>query len=244
MGCLRAQTEIDIADCFAPPAQASGDFGQLDFGQPFEGFEQRLADLHRFDDPHAAGGLGSQLDSLLDGLDLFIADAFEAVELALVDRLGQFLQRGDLSLFPEQRDGLGAEAGNLEHRNQSGGDAGGDFVEILAFAGGDKLFDDPLAGWADAFEVFQLALAVVFLEIDGHVLQNPRDLGESDGLEGAFALDVHQGGEGAEKIGEVGVEGHGGEDNREIRNPKLRMTNQIRNPKFERVFIWSFEFRT
>ena len=78
---------------------------------------------------------------------------FETVELSLVDGLGEFVERGDVPLFPQEGDGLGAEAGDFQHGNQPGGDAGGDFVEILAFAGGDELFDDPLAGWADAFQI-------------------------------------------------------------------------------------------
>ena len=107
---------------------------------------------------------------------------------------------------------LGPRPGISSMGIKPGGDAGGDFVEIRAFAGGDKLFDDLLARWADPFEFFELAFAAAFFEVDGHVLEDAGDLGESDGLEGAFALDVHQGGEGAEEIGEVGVEGHGVEN--------------------------------
>ena len=71
-----------------------------------------------------------------------------------------------------------------------GGDGGGDFVIILAFAGGDVLLDDALAGGADAFEFLDLPSRRHFLtKVDGDVFQDfSGDLGEGDGFEGEFAL--------------------------------------------------------
>src|SRR5438045_309494 len=101
-----------------------------------------MGDRQRFTDPHATLGLRKELDPLLDRRELLLADAFEAVELALAQGFDELLEVRDAALRPEEVDRLGAETGDLEERKQSGGDAGDELVVIDAAARLHVLLDD------------------------------------------------------------------------------------------------------
>ena len=116
--------------------------------------------------PILGGALGGEGDALFDGFDFFFADAFEVGEFSGVDGGGKFGDGGDAALFPEEGDGLGAQARDIHHGDQARGDAGGKFFQCGAFAGAQVFFDDFFGGFSDAFDFAEGARLHGFTEVD------------------------------------------------------------------------------
>ncbi len=195
LGFRRGHEEVEVTDRLAGAAERAGGFGERDLREGAESREDRFGDGGRFV-PAVALAVG---DAVLDALeDLLLRLRAEALELG--DRAGfadllQLREVFDRKLRPERADLLRAEAGNLHHFEEAGGDRS---LELLverqdAIAAERRdLIDERLAETRDLGE---LAAVDQLTEVLGHVLEDAGAGGVGADLERILARQLHEGGD-------------------------------------------------
>ena len=115
--------EVEVADRFAAAAEAAATWTSPTRGSAVRRSMSRAIDGGDVEET-AAGNAGlEQADPVSDGGDLLVTKASDPFELAGGDGLFEIIDGFDLSLFPEQGDGLGARPGMWSISKRPGGTA-------------------------------------------------------------------------------------------------------------------------
>src|SRR5260221_10936282 len=140
-----------------------------------------------------AGGIGAaEIDAFEDfGLGL-LAEPVEFGHLAGFAGGFEFGNGLDAELVVERLDFLGADAGNLEQLEKSGGNGGLEFIVIGQFPGGGEFGDFFLERLADALDFAEAFLRDDFFQRFAQGFEGAGGVGISAGLERVLALEFQQ----------------------------------------------------
>jgi hypothetical protein len=170
----------------------------LEIPQPLD---QRLRDRQRLADAHPPRRLRAERDALPDGLQLLLAHPLEARERTVREGFDERFEIDDAGLFPEERERLRPQPGDLQQRQKPRRDTGGQLVAVDAAAGADVVLDHLRAALTDPLDLPELVRLEGGAHVNGHVLEDAPHLRKSDRLERVLPLDLHDRGHLGEQVG-------------------------------------------
>ena len=156
-------------------------------------------------DAEAAGAAAVVVDALAELFNLLCAHAGQAGEAAGFNGLGELVDAGDFGGVPEERDGFGAHAGELEEFQQAGAVFGEQFVAQGQGAGGGDGLQVGGHAFADAGNLEQAGgVGRGGHQVDGGLLGGFGGAAVAADAKAVAAVDLEQ-------VGGLGQQaGHGG----------------------------------
>jgi hypothetical protein len=211
LGVRRGHEDVQVADRLLAAPQRARERGARHTGDGPHPPQDRLGQRHRHADVQPPARGLQERDGLLDVLDRLLAHAGQGQDAAVGDDPLEVGDGRDAALVPQQLDGLGPQAADLQQVEHARGDLGGEFVVLGDDAAFGELGDLGGGALADALDGDQgLGVAGDGLQVRGMVADDPGRLGVGVDPELVGPGQLQHGAHALKDRGELGVETHGG----------------------------------
>ena len=202
LGMFRGNDEVEVADDFFFPAEATGDLGEVDIRVPAQVVKKALGNLCDIAEAELAGVTAHVLNAFEDVCGGLLAEAGEACDRAVLAGALEIRHGVDFQSIPEDFDFFCAEALDFKKRENVGRELLAQVVVVVEAAVRGEFGDLFTRGLADAVNCREPVLGDQGLEGFGEGLQRTGGVGVGADFEGILAFQLQQAGDVFEDIGD------------------------------------------
>ena len=190
LGLFCGNDEVQVADDFFFPAEATGDLGEVDIRVPAQVVKKALGDLGDIAEAELTGVAAHVLDAFEDICSGLFAEAGEACDRAILASALEIRHGVDLQSIPEDFDFFCAEALDVEKREDVGREFLAKVVVVVEAAVGGKLGDFLASGLTNAIDGGEPVLSDQGFEWLGEGFQRAGGVGVGANFKGILAFQL------------------------------------------------------